>query len=74
MKGEHTILPRPKIEVTKATERDPEAGPGVHDIVISREGFQTVKTYRADGNTTAEVVKDAVEKILSDKRVAEDLP
>ena len=69
-----TPLSRPKIDVTKATERDPEAGPGAHDVVISKEGHATVRSYRVDGNTTAEVLKDALGKVLADPRTAEDLP
>lgn len=66
-------LPRPDVVVTPARDRDPEARPGAHDVVISKPGFATVRSYRVDGATTAEVVKDALDKVLADPRTAEDV-
>lgn len=69
-----TPLPRPKVEVTPARERDPSAPPGAHDVTISREGFATVKTYRTGGGVTKDVVRDAIEQIIGDRHTGEYLP
>ncbi len=65
------ILPRPDVNVTHATERDPSAPPGSMDVVVSREGKG--RSYRVVGDGTA-IVKDAIEKVLSDPYSAEFLP
>jgi hypothetical protein len=62
-------LPRPDVSVTPAGDRDPGAPQGSVDVVISRDGKAI--SHRAEGSTTSEVVKDAVEKILNDHRSAE---
>lgn len=59
-----TILPRPEVTVTPASDRDPIAPSGSVDIVISRGGKG--KSYRADGSSAPEIVKDAIEKVLAD--------
>ncbi len=65
-------LPRPDIAVTPAIERDITAPTGSVDVVISRDG--KAKSFRAEGGSVTEVVKDAVEKILGDAGTAEWLP
>lgn len=67
-----TTLPRPDVNVTHATERDPNAPPGSMDVVISRDG--KAKSYRVVGDTGPAIVKDAVEKVLGDPHSGEWLP
>jgi hypothetical protein len=67
-----TALPRPNVEATPAPERDPAAPPGSVDVVISREGKG--KSYRVVGDSGPAIVKDAIEKVLSDPYSAEWLP
>ncbi len=67
-----TDLPRPDVQVTHATERDPSAPPGSMDVVVSRDGKG--KSYRVVGDTGQAIVKDAVEKVLSDPYSAEWIP
>ena len=78
-----TILPRPTVTVTPTKERDPDAPGEAVDVVISRSnGVRTdgttrsppTRSYVADGGGIAEVVKDAVEKILNDPFTAEFIP
>ena len=68
----HQPLPAPTVDVTPATERDPSATPGSVDVVISRDGKG--RSYRAEGGSTVELVKDAVRKVISDAHTAEWLP
>ncbi len=67
-----TTLTRPDVTVTNATERDPNAPPGSMDVVISRDG--KAKSYRTIAGTTAEVMKDGIEKVIADPYSAEWIP
>lgn len=67
-----TILPRPNVEVSNTQGRDSSAPDGSVDVVISRNGKG--KSYRSVGGNLQEVVKDVVEKIISDRYTGEWLP
>ena len=67
-----TTLPRPDVNVTHASERDPTAPPGSMDVVISRDGKG--KSYRVVGDTGPAIVKDAIEKVIGDGYTGEWLP
>ncbi len=69
MNSNRNPLPRPDVKVTPATERDPAASAGSVDIVISRDNKG--RSYRAEGGSAPEVVKDAIEKILNDPYTGE---
>lgn len=58
-------LPRPTVEVTDSPD-------GKTHVVISRDGKS--KSWEVAGSTGKEMVKDAVEKIISDPYSAEWLP
>lgn len=57
-------LPRPTVEVTDTAD-------GKTHVVISRDG--KAKTYEVEGSVKG-MVKDAVEKVISDPYTAEWLP
>lgn len=65
-------LPRPKVEVTRAQERDSSAEAGSMDVVISRDG--KAKSYRSVGGDVKDVVRDVVEKVIGDAKTGEWLP
>ena len=78
-----TVLPRPTVTVTPTKERDPSASHGSVDVVISRDNgtrpdgtarSPTARSYVADGGSTSEVIKDAMQKILNDPFTAEFIP
>lgn len=62
----------PTIDVTPASERDASAPSGSVDIVVHRDGKG--RSYRAEGGTPVDLVKDAVRKVLADPYSAEWLP
>ncbi len=65
-------LPRPVVEVTHATERDPSAPPGSMDVVVSRDGKG--RSYRITGDNGPAIVKDGIEKVLGDSYSGEWIP
>lgn len=65
-----TVLSPPTVDVTPSA--DTAAPSGSVDIVVHRDGKG--KSYRADGGTSVELVKDAVRKVLADPYSAEWLP
>lgn len=67
-----TVLNPPTVDVTPASERDESAPSGSVDIVVHRDGKG--RSYRADGGTSVELVKDAVRKVLNDPYSAEWIP
>ena len=77
-------LPRPIVTVTPSIERDSAAPSGSVDIVITRaDGVgkdgaplspKVLASHRADGGSVCEVVKDAVTKVIGDRRTGEALP
>ena len=65
-------LPAPTVDVTPAADRDSSAPAGSVDVVIHRDGKG--RSYRTEGGSTADVVRDAVRKVLADPHTAEWLP
>ena len=65
-------LSRPTVEVTPASDRDSSAPAGSVDVVVSRDGKG--RSYRAEGGTSVELVKDAVKKVLNDPYSGEWIP
>ena len=63
-------LPAPTVDVTPTT--DTSAPSGSVDIVVHRDGKG--KSYRAEGGTSVELVKDAVKKVLADPYSGEWIP
>lgn len=68
----HKPLPRPDITVTSAKDRDPSASDGSLDVVVSRDGKG--KSFRVEGGSSTELVKDAVTKTLNEPYMGEFLP
>lgn len=66
MRTDRPKLPRPDINVTTTSDG------AANDLVISRDG--KAKSYRIEGTTRQDVIKDAVKKVLDDPRSAEWLP
>lgn len=58
-------LPRPTVDVTDTPD-------GKSHVVISRDG--KARSWAIEGSTSKEMVKDAVEKVISDSHTAEWLP
>ena len=58
-------LPRPEVQVTTTSD-------GKEHVVISRDGRG--KSYEISGATSAEKVRDAITKVISDKYTGEWLP
>lgn len=64
-------LPAADVTAAPASDREPGAPWGSVDLVISRGG--KARSYRCDGQTVAEVVQDAVRKVLDDPHTAEHI-
>lgn len=62
-------LPDPTVTVDEARSRDMNAPQGSVDVVIDRGG--KCKSFRGEGSTTTEIVKDVVEKILKEPYTGE---
>jgi hypothetical protein len=61
-------LPPPTVDVTPAVND----ATGALDVVVHRDGKG--RSYRAEGTSSVELVKDAVRKVLADPYSAEWVP
>lgn len=60
-----TVLPPPEVEVTTST---PSPGDVAVDLTVTRDGANRgqPRTYKGEGRSTDEAVKDVVKKLLDD--------
>lgn len=66
-------LPPPTVDVTPAKERDPSAKDTAHDVVIHR-GEGACRSYRIDGGSPRDLLKNGIEKVINDHYSGEWIP
>lgn len=63
--------PRPTVEVEPV---DPASANSSLDITIRRGDGKVITQHRAEGSSTVQIVRDAVERVIGDRKTIEALP